>query len=160
LILEDDAEILPNALTVIPRCLRDMQSGWDLLTVGFEVWNQPNVLFSWDWHADPQPVNVYEHLMVPPGGFQTTAWIWSPKGAREMLSKILPWTDPYDYVEYRKFLLSKGYEDDYPTPGSLDLFMQMQFGTLQVYHCHAAGARVIRESPKFISSICRQGRRL
>jgi hypothetical protein len=160
LILEDDAEILPGAEKVLNRCADELPEGWDIVTIGFEVWNQASVLFAWDRRSDPQPESVSPNLVVPRGGFQTTAWMFSPRGARKILHAILPWHDDLDYEEYRDFLCQHGFSDDFPTPGSLGLFMQFQFKNLNVYHVHDDGKPVIIETQRFGSTICAQGRRI
>lgn len=158
LILEDNAEIIPGAEKVLSRCAGELPEGWDLVTIGFQIWNQAGVLFAWDPRSDPQPESVSPNLVVPRGEFQTTAWMFSPRGARKILHAILPRHDGLDYEEYRDFLRQHGYSDDYPAPGSLALFMQLQFRNLNVYHVHDDGKAVIIETQRFPSTIRPQGR--
>lgn len=147
LILEDDAEILPGAENVLSRCAGELPEDLDIVTIGFQIWNQAGVLFAWDRGSDPQPESVSPNLIVPRGGFKTTAWMFSPRGARKILQAILPWHDDLDYENYRDFLRKHGVSDDYPTPGSLDLFMQFQFKDLNVFQVHDNGEAVIIATP-------------
>jgi GR25 family glycosyltransferase involved in LPS biosynthesis len=157
-IVEDDAAIMPWAVSELPRAVNQLPEKWDVLTLGFQMWEQRGVLFGWnlDWVGE----QYSENLVIPPGGMQTTSWMLSSTGARKILERVLPWRDPYDYVLYGESLRARGFYDDYPTPGSFDLMMQLYFQEWSVFHGISGGRRLIAEAEQFPSSICAQGRKI
>ena len=158
LVLEDDAEFQAGAAE-IPAALAALPPDWDIVTLGICSWNQGGLIASWDYDGDPQPRTLTPNLREQRGGYQLIAWLYSVKGARKLLAGLLPWHDELNYRRFHEFLRHKKFRGMIPTPGSLDLFLQVQLADLAAFHVHQLGADLVSERQNFPSTIAPQGRR-